>query len=44
MAFMLCSHCDNLFDADEQVEAIFYPMLICEDCVEKVKEQLKETP
>lgn len=41
MSILLCTSCDNLFDAKIQVEAQYDPP-VCEDCLQ-AEEQLQQT-
>lgn len=44
MPMLLCCTCDRQFDTDIQVEAEYFPIPKCEDCVyAELEKQLQET-
>lgn len=43
MSLLLCSQCDKLFDTDDEVEAEFLPLPVCEDCVFEIADSEDET-
>lgn len=40
MSVLFCAECDRPFDPDVEVEAVYYPVPRCEDCL--LEQQLQE--
>jgi len=44
MPMLLCSICDQQFDTDIQVNARYYPVPECEDCINETRRHETGTP
>lgn len=42
MAILRCHVCDESFDTDKQVDARYYPVPECEDCILEMEEENKK--